>query len=171
MERAHAPDTEGTAWTEEAILSLYERHALWRNHLLVAVLFGIVILCSLASGLWYGFEQPGDANVTGSHPFFIVSSAYQGRVLVAEEKDTMERIIDGAITRSGDPLTVTTLLPKGKVFRVASGTKVSVEGFTFSASRAKKIRILEGEKSGKEGWIYAALLRPDPSIRLAPTGR
>jgi hypothetical protein len=42
------------------------------------------------------------------------------------------------------------LLAKGKVFRVETGTKVMVNyGFTFS--RARKIRVLEGEHSGKEG--------------------
>ena len=101
---------------------------------------------------------------------FTVSSAYQGRVAVAEDKDTMERIIDCAITQNGDHLSAMELLPKGTVFRVATGTKVRVEGFTFSSSRARKIRILEGEYSGKEGWVYAASLRPDTSIQQASAG-
>ena len=101
---------------------------------------------------------------------FTVSSPYQGRVLVAEDKDTMERIIDSTITRNGDPLLVMELLPNGKVFRVADGTKVRVEGFAFFSSRARKIRILEGENSGKEGWVYTAVLRPDSGTRLAGPG-
>ena len=97
---------------------------------------------------------------------FTLSSAYQGRALVAEDKDTMERIIDCAITQNGDHLAMD-LLPKGNVFRVAAGTRVKVAGFAFSPSRARKIRILEGENSGKVGWVYAALLRPDPGVQQA----
>jgi len=102
---------------------------------------------------------------------FTVWSPYQERVLVTEDKETMERIIDGAITRNGDPLLAMELLPNGKVFRIASGTRVSIEGFTFSSSRARKVRILDGENEGKEGWVYAAVLRPDPGTRQAPAGQ
>ncbi len=102
---------------------------------------------------------------------FTVSSLYQGRVLVAEDKDTMENIIYSAITRNGDPRLVMELLPTGKVFRVATGTKVKVEGFTFSLSQVRKVRILEGENSGKEGWIYAAVLRPDSGIQPSSAER
>ena len=101
---------------------------------------------------------------------FTVSSAYQGRALVAEDKDTMERIIDCAITRNCDHLSAMELLPKGKVFRVAAGTRVRVEEFALFSSRARKIRILEGEYSGKEGWVYERTLRPDSSIQKASAG-
>ncbi len=69
MEQVYAADTEDTAGTEEAILSLYDRHAVRRNHFLVAVLVGIVFVLPLAAGPWYGFERTGDGErllVTGS---------------------------------------------------------------------------------------------------------
>lgn len=58
MERIYLADTENTVWTEEAAQSLYERHALKRNHVLFPVVTGIVIVCALATGLRYGFDQP-----------------------------------------------------------------------------------------------------------------
>lgn len=69
MERVDVTDRGETVWTEEAILSLYERHALQRNQTLVAVFFGIAILCALASSLWYRYERTGDIDrllATGS---------------------------------------------------------------------------------------------------------
>ena len=101
---------------------------------------------------------------------FTVWSAYQGRAPVAEDKDTMERIIDCAITRNCDHLSAMELLPKGKVFRVAEGTRVSVKEFALSSSRARKIRILEGEYSGREGWVYERALRPEYIIQQASAG-
>ncbi len=78
----------------------------------------------------------------------------------------MERLIDCAITRNCDHLSAMELLAKRKVFRVETGTKVLVNyGLTFS--RARKIRILEGEYSGKEGWVYEGTLRPDRSFEQA----
>jgi hypothetical protein len=89
---------------------------------------------------------------------FTLSSIYNGRALVAEDRDTMERLIDCAITRTCDGLSAMDLLAKRKVFRVETGTKVMVkDGFTFSMAR--KIRILEGEHNGKEGWVYERTLR------------
>ena len=69
MERVDVADTEDTVWTEEAILALYGRHALQRNQTVVAVFFGIVILCAVASSLWYRYERTGDVDkllVSGS---------------------------------------------------------------------------------------------------------
>ena len=60
MERVYLADTEDTVWAEETILSIYERHALKRNHVLYSVVFGIVILFVLATSLRYGFDRPED---------------------------------------------------------------------------------------------------------------
>jgi hypothetical protein len=84
---------------------------------------------------------------------FTLSSAYGTKVLVAHDKDVMERMIACGITGECDGLCVMELLPSGKVFSVKAGTKVMVrDGFSFS--HARKIHILEGECSGKEGWVY-----------------
>jgi hypothetical protein len=100
-----------------------------------------------------------------------VSSAYDGEALVAEDRDTMERLIDCAITRNCDHLSVMGLLAERKAFLVETGTKVIVSnGLAFSMAR--KIRILEGEHSGKEGWVYERALRSDRSFgRHQPNSR
>ncbi|MGD0235437.1 MAG: pentapeptide repeat-containing protein [Syntrophorhabdales bacterium] len=58
MERVYVGDTEDAVWTEEALLSLHERPALKRNHVLFPVVLGIVIVFALATSLWYGFDRP-----------------------------------------------------------------------------------------------------------------
>ena len=42
----------------EAILSMHERHALKKNHVLFPVVLGIVIVFALATSFWYGFDRP-----------------------------------------------------------------------------------------------------------------
>jgi len=88
---------------------------------------------------------------------FTLSSAYGTKVLVAQDKDVMERMIECGITGKCDGLCVMELLPSGKVFSVKAGTKVMTrDGLSFSSVR--KIHILEGECSGKEGWVYDRIL-------------
>ena len=91
-----------------------------------------------------------------------LSSTYDARVLVAQDKVVMERIIDCAVTRTCDRLPVMELLPSGNVFLVATGTKVMMRD-SFSLSDVKKVRILDGEHSGKEGWVYERMLCEDQS--------
>jgi hypothetical protein len=69
----------------------------------------------------------------------------------------MERMIECGITGKCDGLYVMELLPSGKVFSVKAGTKVMTRD-RFSFSSARKIHILEGECSGKEGWVYERVL-------------
>ena len=87
-----------------------------------------------------------------------LSSTYGDKTLVAQDPDTIERMIDCVITRDCDHLSVRALLAQGKVFLVEAGTKVTMrDGFTLS--RARRIRVLEGKYAGKTGWIYERTLR------------
>jgi uncharacterized protein YjbI with pentapeptide repeats len=60
--RVYVSETENTIWTEEKNLSLYERHMLERNHILVPWLIGIMLVLGLAAGHWNRFEEPADLN-------------------------------------------------------------------------------------------------------------
>ena len=98
---------------------------------------------------------------------FIVASVSGDTVLVSEDRETMERIIECAITRTCGELSAMALLAAGKVFRLPCGTKVKLrDGFTFA--KARKIRVLDGKHAGKDGWIYERVLIPyDSSLSFA----
>lgn len=90
-----------------------------------------------------------------------LSNVHDSQVLVAEDKGVMEGMIDCAFTRDCDHRSVMGLLPSQKVFLVEPGTRVMVSsGFTFSSAR--KIHLLEGPYSGREGWVYGRMLSGDP---------
>ena len=94
---------------------------------------------------------------------YTIAAVYDSRILVAQDKETMERMIECAITRNCDGLSVMELLPSRKVFFVESGTKVVMRGGMFSFSDARRVHILEGQHSGEEGWVYDRMLYPDQS--------
>jgi len=88
-----------------------------------------------------------------------VASVSDATVLISEDQETMERIIECSIARACGELSVTALLAARKVFRVPCGTKVTLyDGFTFGNTR--KIRVLEGEHAGRDGWVYERMLAP-----------
>jgi len=97
-----------------------------------------------------------DANYT-------VTAVYDGRILLAQDKETMERVIECAITRECEPWFVMELLPSRKVFFVKSGTKVVIKGGLFTLSDTIKVHILEGEHGGEDAWVYDRMLYQDKS--------
>ena len=94
---------------------------------------------------------------------YTVTAVYDSRILVSQDKETMERMIYCAITRNCDGLSVMELLPSRKVFFVESGTKVVIKEGLFSFSDARRVHILEGRHSGEDGWVYDRMLYPDQS--------
>jgi hypothetical protein len=105
----------------------------------------------------------------GRDTTLVLSSAHDAVVLVAQEKEVMEHLIDCAITGVCNRPSAAELLPSRGVFLVSAGTRVAVNvGFTFSAAR--KIHILEGDYSGREGWVYERMLCKDvDSLRRQQT--
>ena len=93
---------------------------------------------------------------------FTLSSAQGIKVPVAQDKAVMERMIDCAIVGKCEGVCTMELLPGGEVFFVRAGTRVMTTG-GLSFSSARKIRVLEGECSGKEGWVYDRMLYAAPS--------
>ena len=94
---------------------------------------------------------------------YTVAAACDGRILVAQDKDTMERLIDCAITGKCEHLAVMELLPSRKVFLVEAGTTVAMKEGLFSFSNARKVHILEGDHHGEDGWVYDRMLSQDRS--------
>jgi hypothetical protein len=94
---------------------------------------------------------------------YTIAATPSGMTLVAQDKETMERIIECAITGKCVRLSVMQLLPSRKVFLVEAGTKIAVERGLFSFSGARKVRVLEGEHSGQDGWVYDRTLCQDRS--------
>ena len=110
----------------------------------------------LASFLLLSLSCTQEANYT-------VTAAYDSRVLVAQDKETMERLIECAVTRECKPWSVMELLPSRKAFFVESGTRVAAAGGLFTFSDAIKVHILEGEHSGEYAWVYDRMLYQDTS--------
>jgi hypothetical protein len=92
---------------------------------------------------------------------YTVAAAHDSRILVAHDKETMERMIECAITNKCSHLSVMELLPSQKVFLVEAGTKVAMTGGPFSFSNARPVHILEGAHSGQDGWVYDRMLCQD----------
>jgi hypothetical protein len=90
-------------------------------------------------------------------------ASVDNRILVAQDKETMEQMIDCAMTHRCEGLSIMKLLPSRKVFFVESGTTVRIEGSLFSFSDARRVQILGGEYGGKEGWVYDKMLYQDRS--------
>ncbi len=107
-----------------------------------AVLLAVLLTCSLSCS---------------RHETLTLSNTCGSRVLVARDKDVMERVVECGISGKCDTLCTMELFPSGKVFSVEAGTKVMASvGFSFS--KVRKIRILEGEFNGREGWVYELVL-------------
>jgi len=98
---------------------------------------------------------------------FTLASLSGDTVLVSEDRETMERLIECAVTGACGGLSARALLAARKVFRVPCGTKVTLrDGFTLAKTRS--IRVLDGEYAGKDGWVYERMLIPDRgSLSLA----
>lgn len=90
-----------------------------------------------------------------------VAAGHDSRILVAHDRETMERMIECAITNKCSHLSVMELLPSQKVFLVEAGTKVAMKGGLFSFSNARRVHILEGTHSGQDGWVYDRMLCQD----------
>jgi hypothetical protein len=87
-----------------------------------------------------------------------LSSAYGDRVFVAQDRETMESLIDSFITGKRSDGEFIRLLSSQKVFSVGAGRKVLVlEGGYFA--RTKKVRVLEGRHKDDCGWVYEVVLR------------
>jgi hypothetical protein len=94
----------------------------------------------------------------GREAIFTVSAVTHGRILVADEKETIEHLIDCTVVSRCDSGLVMKLMASGSVFFVEPGTRVSADnGFTLS--NVRRVRILNGSHSGREVWINARLLK------------
>ena len=107
-----------------------------------AILLAVLLACSLSCS---------------RHETLTLSNTCGSRVLVAQDKDLMERVVECGLSGKCDSLCTMELFPSGKVFSVAAGTKV-LASIGFSLSKVRKIRVLEGEFSGREGWVYELVL-------------
>ena len=94
---------------------------------------------------------------------YTIAAAYDDRILVSQDKEMMERMIECAVTGKCAHLCVMELLPSRRVFTVEGGTKVEVKERLFSLSNARRVRILEGEHSGEDAWVYDRMLCQDRS--------
>jgi hypothetical protein len=89
---------------------------------------------------------------------FTLSDARSENVIVAEDLDTMRKVIEAAATRTYQNLPLVDLIAKRKVFLVQSGTRVEVkEAHLFG--RNARVEILEGEHAGRLGWVQKSMLR------------
>ena len=81
-------------------------------------------------------------------------------VFISQERETMERLIECALTQECGEISLMALLAQRKVFRVTCGTRVELQdAFTFSSVR--RIRVLDGQYAGKNGWVYERMLCAD----------
>ncbi len=92
---------------------------------------------------------------------YTVGASFDSRILVSRDKETMERMIECAIARQCEGLSIMELLPSRKVFFVESGTKVVIKGGLFSFSDARRVHILQGPHHNEDGWVYDRMLYQD----------
>jgi hypothetical protein len=92
---------------------------------------------------------------------YSVAAAYDDKVLVAQDKETMEYLIDCSVTRSCPPVPIMKLIYERKVFFIEAGATVKISGSPFSFSDAKKIEVLTGEHNGQYCWVYNRMLYRD----------
>jgi hypothetical protein len=92
---------------------------------------------------------------------YTVAATFDNRILVSQDKETMERMIECAITRRCEGLSIMELLPSRKVFFVESGTKVVIKGGFFSFSDARRVHILQGPHHDEDCWVYDRMLYQD----------
>ena len=92
---------------------------------------------------------------------YTVAASFDSRILVSRDKETMERMIDCAVARRCEGLSIMELLPSRKVFFVESGTRVAIRGGLFSFSDAKRVHILQGPHQNEDAWVYDRTLYPD----------
>lgn len=79
-------------------------------------------------------------------------------VIVAEDVETMRRLIEYYVAGKPDALPVMDLFVQKKVFLVPAGTRVVVKD-AHLFGRNVRIQILEGEYQGKDGWVHKSMLR------------
>ena len=97
----------------------------------------------------------------GRDTTFTLSSAGT-EVIIARDKNVMESMVDCAVAGECNGVRAMELLPSGKVFVVKAGTRVATEATMFALSNVRKVRVLDGERKGSEGWIYDRILYADP---------
>ena len=119
-----------------------------------------ILFFLMAFGLLLAFA------VSCSDTIFTLSTECDRTVLIAQDKDTMEHMIDCGITGKCD-LSMMELLYKGKVFRVDAGTRVMAAN-SFTSSDARKVKILDGDHSGKSGWVYERMLIAPDQVNGSP---
>ncbi len=92
---------------------------------------------------------------------YTLAGAYEGRILVAQEKEMMERMVDCAVARRCDHLSIMELLPSGRVFLVEAGTEVTTAEGPLAFSDIRKVRIQDGDHRGETAWVYDRMLHQD----------
>ncbi len=88
---------------------------------------------------------------------FTLSYGDNRSVIVAEDLETMRKLIEVSATGKYEDLSLADLFSKQKVFLVQAGTKVEVKG-AHLFGRNVRIHILEGEHSGMDGWVHKNML-------------
>jgi hypothetical protein len=92
---------------------------------------------------------------------YTVTALNDNSILVTKDKETMERMVDCAITRHCEGISVMKLLPSGKAFFVPTGTDVTMKTGLISLSDVRKIHILNGPHNGQDVWVYNRMLYQD----------
>jgi len=84
----------------------------------------------------------------------IVASDDFDNIYLAVDKDAFDKWVSAV--NANDEMGVQDLLYSGKLFYVPSGTKVLILDVSWGAH---KVRILEGDKYGKTGWLPSEYLK------------
>lgn len=84
----------------------------------------------------------------------IVQSGDFDDIYLAIDKDAFDKWVNAV--NANDKMGVSDLLYSGELFSVPSGTKVLILDISWGAH---KVRILEGDKYGKTGWLPSEYLK------------
>jgi len=129
----------------------------------VACIVVMVIFCAIGVvALVKGKSVKTNANAAAAGPFHageVVVVNYggdkfdaTGAAIIAVDKESLSAFTDAG--RTGSAI-LDTLMSRNKIFTVLNGTKARV---LDSQSSATKIRIIDGDSQGRDGWVSNVFL-------------
>lgn len=120
------------------------------RHLFLLLMGVIIIVTILAVGqsFYNRIEDKSGFNSVSRGEEGFLRVAGQKEILVASTKESLDRLVNAAVSK--DNYGMGEMVLSGEAFFVDTGIKVLV---IESGLTSKRIRILEGKKTGYSGWV------------------
>jgi hypothetical protein len=123
-----------------------------------------LMLCLLASVFWFACSPGSDSSTEDEIKAGSEAYLYQGSdtAFVAIDEESLSAFEEAL--QAKDKIGFAELIQSGRVLHVPANTKVLI----LDAGLAVKVRILEGEYTGKAVWTDSAWIKKNRTSHLAP---